>query len=507
MEQFINLVALVLAFLALIFAALAFRASKQNGGQGSTDVMTKLAVLESGVQAVSSTSREETRGLREELRNILSEHAQSQGGRITNLEQALDKRVEAFSQTQINQLEALRREATDGREKMERALKQSTDDFATSQATRLGETNQAMVDLAARVETTQKEGQDLQKRALGEVAKTIQALLESNERKQEALRETINGNLEQLRKDNEAKLEQMRATVDEKLQGTLEKRLGESFQLVSDRLELVHKGLGEMQTLANGVGDLKRVLTNVKSRGGWGEVQLGMLLEDMLTAEQYGTNVRIQPGSGEAVEYAIRMPGKGDGALVYLPIDSKFPHEDYDRLLGAQEAGSLDEIERIAILLERAVKLQAKNICEKYIHPPYSTDFAIMYLPTEGLFAEVIRRPGLANSIQNQYRVVITGPTTLAALLNSLQMGFRTVAIEKRSSEVWQVLAAAKAEFKKYGEVWDKLGKQLDTAKRTVDEAGKRTRAVERKLRDVETLEVSDETSQLLLVSEEDIEA
>jgi DNA recombination protein RmuC len=278
--------------------------------------------------------------------------------------------------------------------------------------------------------------------------------------------------------------------VDEKLQGTLEKRLGESFQLVSERLEAVQRGLGEMQSLATGVGDLKRVLTNVKSRGGWGEVQLGMLLEDMLTPEQYAANIAIEPGSAERVEYAVRLPGKGDGAPVYLPIDAKFPHEDYDRLLAAQELGAGEEIERAAIALERAVRLQAKTISAKYVHPPHSTDFAIMYLPTEGLFAEVIRRPGLMMELQQACRVMVTGPTTLAAILNSLQMGFRTVAIERRSSEVWQVLAAAKAEFRKYGDVWDRLGKQLATAQNTVSEAGKRTRAVERRLRDVETLEV-----------------
>ena len=304
-----------------------------------------------------------------------------------------------------------------------------------------------------------------------------------------AVRDTLHRNLEQLRTDNEAKLEQMRITVDEKLQGTLENRLGESFKLVSDRLELVHKGLGEMQSLATGVGDLKRVLTNVKSRGGWGEVQLGMLLEDLLTVDQYRTNVRIRPDSAESVEFAVRLPGKTNGAELLLPIDAKFPHEDFERLLAAHESGTADDIERASAALERAVRLQARTISEKYVHPPHSTDFAIMYLPTEGLFAEVVRRPGLASDVQAKYRVMLTGPTTLAALLTSLQMGFRTLAIEQRSSEVWQVLSAAKAEFRKYGEVWSKLGKQLDTARRTVEEAELRTRIVERRLRDVETVE------------------
>lgn len=260
-------------------------------------------------------------------------------------------------------------------------------------------------------------------------------LIENNEKRQEALRETVSAGLETLRTDNADKLEKMRATVEEKLQGTLEKRLGESFQLVSDRLEQVHKGLGEMQNLATGVGDLKRALGNVKSRGGWGEVQLGMLLEDMLTREQFESNVKIRPNSGEIVEFAVRLPGRSnDDSPLWLQIDAKFPHEDYDRLLAAQEAGIAEDVERAATALERAIRLHAKSISDKYVHPPHSTDFAIMYLPTEGLFAEVIRRPGLARELQSNHRIMIQGPTTLAALLTSLQMGFRTLAIEKRSS-------------------------------------------------------------------------
>lgn len=349
------------------------------------------------------------------------------------------------------------------------------------------------------------DGRQEQQTGLEKVTDKIGKLIEKNDKRQEALRQTVSDSLEKLRAENSQKLEKMRETVDEKLQGTLEKRLGESFKLVSDRLEQVHQGLGEMQNLATGVGDLKRVLGNVKSRGGWGEVQLGMLLEDMLTREQFDTNVKIRPSSGEMVEFAIRLPGRsGDDEPLWLPIDAKFPHEDYDRLLVAQDAGVSEDVEKAAVALERAIRLQAKTISEKYVHPPHSTDFAIMYLPTEGLFAEVIRRPGLAMELQSKHRVMVQGPTTLAALLTSLQMGFRTLAIEKRSSEVWQVLGAAKAEFEKYGQVWEKLGKQLDTAKRTVDEAGRRTRVVTRKLRDVETLE-SPQTSGLLeLVSEDE---
>lgn len=319
-----------------------------------------------------------------------------------------------------------------------------------------------------------------------QVRATVDSRLQETLEKLDKVRETVQGELEKLRQGNEQKLEQMRATVDEKLQSTLEKRLGESFKLVSDSLERVQKGLGEMQTLAQDVGGLKRVLTNVKNRGGWGEVLLEQQLEDVLTKDQYDENVVIRPNTGERVEFAIRLPGRDDGGPVWLPIDSKFPQESYERLLTAQERGEKSEIAEAERGLERAIVEQAKVISTKYIEPPHSTDFAILYLPTEGLFAEVMRRQGLASKLQNEHRVVVTGPTTLMSLLNSLQLGFRTLAIEKRSSEVWQVLSAAKLEFKRYGQVWQKLEKQLQTAQNTVTEAGRRTRAVERRLRTVE---------------------
>lgn len=332
------------------------------------------------------------------------------------------------------------------------------------------------------------------RQSMGEVRTDIDskltAMAESNANRHLQVQALLQQEMDKLRSGNEAKLEKMRETVDEKLQGTLEKRLGESFELVSKRLEMVQQGLGEMQSLAQDVGGLKRVLTNVKSRGSWGEVQLSRQLEDILTAEQYEQNVTVVPGSRESVEFAVILPGREAGTI-YLPIDSKLPQEDYERLLDAQESGEKTAIDAAAKALDRAIIEQAKLISSKYIAPPYSTDFAIMYLPTEGLFAEVVRSPGLASKLQTEHRVLVTGPTTLMSLLNSLQMGFRTLAIEKRSSEVWQVLSAAKEEFRKYGDVWDKLGKQLATAQNTVREAGTRTRAVERKLRDVQTLEVS----------------
>jgi DNA recombination protein RmuC len=323
------------------------------------------------------------------------------------------------------------------------------------------------------------------------------ALTADNEKRLGDVRATLETRLAAIQQDNAAKLEQMRATVDEKLQSTLETRLGQSFQLVSERLEAVQRGLGEMQALAAGVGDLKRVLTNVKTRGTFGEVQLGALLEQILIAEQYAANVATVPGSAERVEYAIRLPGTDDGTPVWLPIDAKYPVEDYQRLLDAQDAADVEGALMAGKALELRVREEAKRIRGKYVAPPHTTDFAILFLPTEGLYAEVIRRPGLSDQLQRDFRVTVAGPTTLTALLNSLQMGFRTLAIEKRSSEVWHVLAAVKNEFGKFATVLEKTRKQLDTVRNSIDSAGIRTRAIERKLRGVESL--SPDESQALL--------
>ena len=341
--------------------------------------------------------------------------------------------------------------------------------------------------------------------SISKLAEQIRDLTEANSRKQIEMQNTMQTSLEKMQKGNEEKLEKMRETVDEKLQGTLEKRLGESFKLVSDRLESVQKGLGEMQSLATGVGDLKRVLTNVKSRGTWGEVQLSRQLEDMLAPSQYESNVKTKAGSNDLVEFAVKMPGREEGEHIYLPIDSKFPQEDYERLLQAQEIGDIDALDKATKAIEMAIKAQAKTISEKYIDVPHTTDFAIMYLPTEGLFAEVIRRPGLTSELQNKYRVQVTGPSTLSSFLNSLQMGFRTLAIEKSASDVWKILSAAKTEFHKYGQVWDKLQRQLETAQKTVADAKTRTNVIERKLKSVETLEVGDNSTEFLAL-ESDIQ-
>ena len=320
-------------------------------------------------------------------------------------------------------------------------------------------------------------------------ADTISKLTASNEAKLEDVRKTVEAKLKELREDNGLRLEEMRRTVDEKLQTTLEKRLGESFQLVSDRLEKVHQGLGEMQNLATGVGDLKKVLTNVKTRGNWGEVQLGALLEQMLTSNQYEKNVRPNPASAEVVEYAIKLPGRGeDDSVVWLPVDAKFFVEDYKRLNEAQERADLPAIEESTKALKDAVLKCAKDISSKYLNPPHTTDFGVMFVPTEGLFAEILRIPNVVEELQGKHRVVLAGPTTFAAVLNSLQMGFKTLSIQKQSSEVWKTLGLVKTEFSKFGDSLEAVKKSLQAATNKIETVGVRSRAVEKSLRKVEEL-------------------
>ena len=307
--------------------------------------------------------------------------------------------------------------------------------------------------------------------------------------------ETVDLHLKTLQEDNSRRLEQIRATVDDRLQDTLERRLGESFKLVSDRLEMVHRGLGEMQTLASGVGDLKKVLTNIKTRGTLGEIRLQGLLEQILSPDQYQSNVATKRDSATRVEFAIRLPGRdaAENQPVWLPIDAKFPQEDYLRFLEAQESGNADRVDDASRQLERIIREMARNIRDKYLDPPYTTDFSIMFLPTEGLYAEVLRRTGLFELLQREFKVVVAGPTTLAALLNSLQMGFRTLAIEKRSSEVWTLLGTVKTEFSTFGAILDRTQKKLQEVTSTIEKASTRTRAIERKLKDIQTIPV-DET-------------
>lgn len=328
---------------------------------------------------------------------------------------------------------------------------------------------------------------DLNKNQLDTFSKQLTTMTQINEQKLESVRSVVENRLKSLQEENSQKLEKMRETVDEKLHSTLEKRLGESFKQVSDRLEKVHQGLGEMQTLASGVGDLKKVLTNVKTRGTWGEIQLGNLLEQILTAEQYERNIITKKGSRDPVEFAIKLPGR-DGDPVYLPIDAKFPKEDYERLIDAQEQSNIALIEEAGKAIEAQIKQEARNIRDKYIDPPHTTDFAVMFLPIEGLYAEVLRRQGLCDTLQRDFRITVAGPTTFAALLNSLQMGFRTLAVEKRASEVWSLLGSVKTEFGKFGDILEKTKDKLQQATNNIDDAVKKSRTIETKLRKVQEL-------------------
>lgn len=337
---------------------------------------------------------------------------------------------------------------------------------------------------------------NIQKNQLDTFARQLNLLTQSMEQRLERVRETVEQRLKLLQDDTGKRLEEMRGIVDEKLQATLEKRLGESFKLVSERLEQVHRGLGEMQILASSVGDLKKVLSNVKTRGTWGEVQLGTLLDQILTKDQYATNVVTKKGSNERVEFAIKLPGKNDDVhTVWLPVDAKFPQEDYQRLLNAYDSCDEKHIEEIRKQLERNIKKCANDIKDKYLDPPNTTDFAILFLPVEGLYAEVLRLPDVIETLQRDYRVVVSGPTTFAAFLNSLQMGFRTLAIEKRSSEVWKLLGAVKTEFNRFGTILEDASKKLLKAHESIDDAVKRTRTIERRLKDVQELSQTETTN------------
>ncbi|MBA4390092.1 MAG: DNA recombination protein RmuC [Syntrophus sp. (in: bacteria)] len=407
----------------------------------------------------------------------------------TQLE-AFSGQIASLTKTSGEKLDGIRAESATGakqlREEVIAALKGITE-----------ATTKTMAELA-----------NIQKIQLETMSVAIGKLSDSNEKKLEAVRVTVENKLQSMQIDNAKQLEQMRQTVDEKLQGTLEKRLGESFKQVSERLEQVHKGLGEMQTLATGVGDLKKVLTNVKSRGGWGEVQLGAMLEQVLNPDQFATNVATKDG-GERVEFAIKLPGQGTSMdeIVWLPIDAKFPVEDYQRMIEAQERVDTEGVEVAGKQLENRVKACARDISEKYLNPPKTTDFGILYLPIEGLFAEVIRRIGLTEIIQRERRIVIAGPTTLWSILNSLQMGFRTLTIQKRSSEVWNLLAAVKTEWTKYGDTLESVQKKLQQASDTIEKAKTRSRAVGRKLKDVQELPAGEVTVLLpQTLMEDDVE-
>nr|WP_315234093.1 DNA recombination protein RmuC [uncultured Albidiferax sp.] len=398
-------------------------------------------------------------------------------------------------------------------ERLERELRESSradrqelgGTLATFQRTLVQQSAEATRTQNTQIDALAQQLAVLQRSLSDTLSTQLQALGESNARRMGEVRATLEAQLLQLQQSNAAKLDEMRQTVDEKLQNTLEARLGESFKQVADRLEQVHKGLGEMQSLAQGVGDLQRVLTNVKTRGMFGEVQLENLLEQVLTTEQYGKQIETKPRSGQRVDFAVRFPGRSaDGAPVWLPIDAKFPRDDYERLLDAHERADAVAAEASAKALEARIRAEAKSIAESYLAPPHTTDFAILFLPIESLYAEVLRRPGLMDSLQRDYRVTLAGPTTLLAMLNSLHMGFRTLALEQQASEVWKVLGAVKTEFERYGEWVARIREQVQKASDTLDKADTRTRQMRRALKVVEALPDAEAQALLPLTAESD---
>jgi DNA recombination protein RmuC len=489
-------VLLVLILLVIILQVILLRRTPAASSQSSLSLLLQsllqpmLQQLRQELQTHQQQSAERIeRALREQVQSTAQGTRQELGGNFAQFQQALTAQLTSVATIQNNQIDGF-----------------------SQQLAKLNAANGQQLDLMRQAVLSQaKSGRDEQAQSLARFAETLHqslvSLTESNAQRMAEVRATLESKIRDLQTDNASRLEEMRKTVDEKLHATLELRLGESFKLVSDRLEKVHQGLGEMQQLAIGVGDLKRVLTNVKTRGTWGEVQLAMLLEQVLTPEQYGKNVETVPGSGERVEFAIKLPGNGGGnsgksdgsgaGPVWMPIDAKFPKEQYERLCEAAERADADGVAQAGRELERAVRLEAKTIAEKYLSPPLTTDFAILFLPTEGLYAEVMRRPGLADELQRVHRVSIAGPSTLSALLNSLQMGFRTLALEQRSSEVWQVLGAVKTEFGKFGDVLAATKLSLERAAKNIESAEVRSRQMARKLKSVEAL--PSEAAQLLL--------
>lgn len=433
--------------------------------------------------------------------------------RLEAVERAFTERLTSASNQNDVQAQRSREELSSGMRGMSDSVTRVMNEMARTQQAQLDSFSGQLRSMS-RIDEERMEGmrQSVEQRLasyeqrMDKIGAILDDKLSGNERRMESMRQTVEQKMERLQSDNAQKLEEMRLTVDEKLHATLDKRLGESFQMVSERLEQVYKGLGEMQSLASGVGDLKRVLTNVKTRGTWGEIQLGTLLSQLMAPGQYEENVAVKPGSAERVEYAVKLPGKDlrSEEVVYLPIDAKFPQADYQRLLDAVDGGDPAEVERVGKQLEAAIKVEAKRIRDKYIDPPHTTDFAVMFLPVEGLYAEVLRRPGLSELLQSEYRITVTGPTTLAALLNSLQMGFKTLAIERRSGEVWALLGAVKTEFGRFADVLARTQKKIRQASDSIEDAARKTRTIQKKLKGVQ--ELGQRESQRLLEGEEPAE-
>jgi DNA recombination protein RmuC len=485
------------------------------------DVLTREAagaILRGETEILRRAGEEQARGLRQEigaslknfqettvtsfdaLRNTIDDQVRAFGERLDGGVKAIDARAAAIAEKLNADLTTMRAEAGANREGLRQVIERKLDDSVNRQAETAKDLREELGAgfrrLGAGVAEALNQASEQQKERLGETAQAINRFGEKHEKSAESLRQAVEARLDALRTENAAKLDEMRQTVDEKLQTTLETRLGESFTRVVEHLERVHKGIGEMQTLAANVGDLKSVLTNVKVRGTYGEMQLALLLEQFLSPEQYIHNACVRPGSAERVEFAIKFPGDGETTL--LAIDSKFPREDFDHLQEAQAAGDVKLTGHFRAQLESKIKACARDICGKYINPPHTLDFAILFVPTESLYAEVLRQPGFCDQLQRDYRVMLAGPTNLAALLTSFQMGFRSLALQKRSSEVWQVLGAVRNEFGKYNSVVDRLAKQLGTAVKSVDALNTRTRVMARTLTKVETL-TDDTAAQRLL--------
>jgi DNA recombination protein RmuC len=505
-------------------------AGKELREEVSVSVKASAGTLSNTLEGVGKAQQTQLEGMTKQLKEL----TESNQGALDRIRAAIDSRVKELQDGNDRKLGEMRKEVSDGlrstSDTLSKALEgmgqaqQAQLEVMTKQLKELTESNQGALErIRSTFDSHVKELQDGNERKLGEMRKEVsdglrstsdmlsstlegvgkaqqtqlegmtkqlKELTDSNQGALDRIRATFDSRVKELQEGNERKLDEMRRTVDEKLHETLEKRLGESFKIVSERLEAVHKGLGEMQSLAAGVGDLKRVLTNVKARGTWAEVQLGAILEQILTPGQYEKNVHVKVESSESVEYAVRLPGPTNdpGACVWLPIDSKFPQEDYLRVQDAAAAGDPEAVQKATDALTRTVRMAAKDVHDKYVNPPNTTDFGIIFLATEGLYAEVLRQPTLVDDLLHRYRVVLAGPTTLAAILSSLRMGFQTLAIEQRAAEVWKVLGAVKTEFGKFGDVLEKVKRQLNTASRTIEDTGVRTRAMERRLRSVEQL-------------------
>ncbi len=513
------IITVVVAGMAALVSLMAFLRAGRSSSKNELTSEVVASLLRSESDQIRKSGEDQARGLRQELGENLQRFQETTlrgfrdlgdgldaqvkefGARLDRGVLAIHERVAAIALKLDQDIARMGEDATRNRDTLRQTIEAKLDDASVKQAAAARELREEMTGsfrkLGGNVTETLGQLSERQKERLANVTTALGVLSEKQERAQEILKQTVEGRLDAIRLENASKLEEMRATVDEKLHATLETRLGESFNRVVEQLERVQRGIGEMQSLATGVGDLKKILSNVRVRGTFGEVQLATLLEQLLSPEQYVKNAQVKENSQERVEFAIKLPGRDSTGYVLLPVDAKFPQEDYERLVAASEQGDVAAVAEASKELENRIRLFARSIREKYIATPQTTEFAILFLPTESLYAEILRRPGLFEQIQREFHVVLTGPTTFTALLNALQMGFRSLAIEKRSSEVWKILGAVSNEFSKYNVVVERLSKQLGTAAKSVEDLGVRTRTMNRKLRDVEKL--PDETTQILL--------